>query len=87
MKLEVGKKLTRLLGGEIPMIVVIESIDIKTNTFMVNVEDSNIPVGEGWTFCSKTGYEIDDFLKWGPRYKRSGSFIKEIKVDNLLEKS
>jgi len=79
MKLKVGQKLTRLLAGVVPMKVTIESIDNKENTFMVSSDASGI---DGWIFDIKTGVEIDDFLKWGPKYGTTGSYIKEIVKSN-----
>ncbi len=29
-----------------------------------------------WSFCKKTGAEVDEDLDWGPPPKRTGSFIK-----------
>ena len=75
--MKIGDKLIRLLGGQIPMEVFVESIDESKNTFMTNRPDANIPEGEGWTFCSKTGMEIDPDLGWGPMYGKTGSYIKD----------
>ena len=77
MKIEIGDKLTRMLGGTLPMEVIVGSIT--EDTFRVGSADGKITHDEGWIFCSRTGYEIDHRLKWGPQYGTSGSFIKEIK--------
>lgn len=35
-----------------------------------------------WTFCPKTGAEIDEDLDWGPPPLSTGSFLKEITDHN-----
>ena len=32
-----------------------------------------------WQFDRKTGAEIDHELRWGPKYGRTGSYIKAVK--------
>lgn len=72
--MKVGDKLIRLLGGQIPMPVIVG--EVNEDTFKVGSEDGTVPWQDGWTFCKKTGAEIDDDLNWGPKYGKTGSFIK-----------
>lgn len=43
------------------------------------VADDKIICGS-WAFDRQTGAEIDDFLEWGPRTGRSGSFLTRIEA-------
>lgn len=53
---------------------------------VVSVEDDIIrcvphecpDLPDSWTFCRKTGAEIDHELQWGPMYGATGTFIKEL---------
>lgn len=60
--LKVGDTVTRWLAGTIPMNLVVASL----------TEDV---VDCGWTFCRRTGCEVDDDLGWGPPPKMTGSYI------------
>ena len=49
---------------------------------VTEVDDELIYVGEkgvGWTFDKVTGAEVDDDLRWGPQYGRTGSQIVAVK--------
>jgi len=71
-KIQPGDLVTRLVGGvaEVQLIVV-----------RVNEQEIHCGVpgtdgtseGNYWSFCRRTGAEIDHFLRWGPRYGRTGS--------------
>lgn len=82
MELKIDQKLTRLLGGSIPMEVIIGEID--DETIKVGSVDGIISYTDGWTFCKKTGVEIDERFKWGPKYGQTGSYIKEIVEENNI---
>lgn len=78
MKLEnvkVGDKLTRLLGGSIPMEVIVTIVNEKTvicgspDGFVKGTEE------DGWTFNRQNGAEIDTDLGWDG-VTVTGSFIK-----------
>lgn len=60
--IKVGDKVTRMLAGDIPMELTVQSV---TDTV----------IDCGWEFDRKTGCEIDDFLGWGPPPKMTGSFL------------
>ena len=61
---KVGNKVTRMLAGTIPMILVV-----------TEVTDDKIVCG-WWEFDKVTGAEIDEDLDWGPPPKLTGSFLK-----------
>lgn len=62
---EEGDAVTRILGGQ-PMTLKV-----------TEVTDDLITCGS-WTFCPKTGAEIDAGLDWGPPPMQTGSFLQEI---------
>jgi hypothetical protein len=62
-----GDIVVRMLGGTIPMELVV-----------TEVSDTVITCGD-WTFDRNTGAEIDADLEWGPEYGMTGSFLKEVK--------
>jgi hypothetical protein len=62
---KVGDTVRRMLAGTIP-------IDLK----VTELTDDLITTGGGWTFCRKTGAEIDEDLGWGPQ--GTGSILVEI---------
>lgn len=69
--LQVGDIVTRDLGG-VPMAGRIERMD----DTLFYWRALNFPAGpEGWTFDRATGAEVDEFLKWGPQYGVTGSFL------------
>jgi hypothetical protein len=47
------------------------------------IEDDKIICG-GWTFDGETGWEIDDYLDWGPPPKKSGSYIYHPQQEAIL---
>jgi hypothetical protein len=59
--LKPGDTVTRMLGGVVPMVMVVER----------NV----IHCGGGWTFDAATGAEIDEELGWGPAPGITGSYL------------
>lgn len=71
---QVGDTVIRLLAGAIEMPLKVTA-----------VTDEKIDCGP-WTFCARTGAEIDNDLNWGPPPKMTGSFLRmkdgeiEIKV-------
>ena len=63
MTYKVGDKVTRMLGGSIPINMVIDKIE------------DGIITASLWTFDEETGAEVDEYLDWGPPPKHTGSFI------------
>lgn len=78
--LEVGSKVVRLLGGVLPMQMVVSSVTDKVITCQ--------PVGTtiDYTFDRNLGYEIDEDLGW-PRIVgktiTSGSYLKPEVVNEV----
>ena len=83
--LKPGDKITRMLGGAVAMEMTVFAVN-DTRIFCV-VADAPEPLGleakdfdeemwPGWTFCRKTGAEIDEELGWGPEFGVTGSFLK-----------
>lgn len=66
--LSVGDTVTRMLGGSLPMKLKITQI-----------KDGLIHCGP-WTFCPKTGMEIDEELGWNANH--SGSYLAELQPLN-----
>ena len=65
-----GDSVLRMIGGVVPMTLTV-----------TEVTPTEIRVGDRavqWRFCKKTGAEIDDTLGWGPRYRRTGSYISSV---------
>jgi hypothetical protein len=62
--LKVGDEVIRLLGGCLEVRLVV-----------TEVTDTEIRCGD-WSFCRKTGAEIDEDLQWGPKYGRTGSYLR-----------
>ena len=58
-----GDVVTRLLGGTVPMRLRVTSVD-----------DERIWCS-AWCFDRETGAEIDEYLRWGPRYGYTGSIL------------
>ena len=62
--MKVGDHVTRMVGGSIPMPLIVTAIN------------DNIVTCGSWQFCATTGAEIDDDLDWGPPPKGTGSYIR-----------
>jgi hypothetical protein len=60
-----GTRVTRLVGGSIPMVLVVTSVD---DRFIYCGEE-----GAGWKFDRQSGAEVDEELGWGPGL--TGSFL------------
>jgi hypothetical protein len=65
--IKAGDRVTRMLGGEIPMKLTVTEVTLQ------------VIFCWPWMFDRRTGAEIDEDLDWGPPPKRTGSFIKEEK--------
>jgi hypothetical protein len=63
-KLQPGNVVTRMLGGELPMMLRVTKIT-----------DDLIFCGD-WTFDRATGAEVDEELGWGPQFGVTGSYLK-----------
>lgn len=63
---KVGDRVVRLLGGELPMELVV-----------TEVSDEVIVCGGpgGWRFDRVTGIEVDEELGWGPQFGITGSYL------------
>ncbi len=61
----VGDRVTRLVGGSIPMVLVVTSVD---DRFIYCGEE-----GAGWKFDRQSSAEVDEELGWGPGL--TGSFL------------
>lgn len=64
-----------MLGGELPMKMVVTSIENSIITCAA-LQDDGSTFNGGWTFDESTLAEIDEDLKWGPKYGVTGSFLK-----------
>lgn len=64
-----GDTVTRLLGGEIPMQLLVGRV---TDDLIYCLTPDG---SDAWTFDRVTGSEVDDELQWGPRWGRTGSFL------------
>ena len=72
-KVKVGDRLTRMLGGKIPVEVIVGRIDEKF--VYTSSADGVIPLEEGWKFLISTGGEVDEDLGWDG-LTHTGSYIK-----------
>lgn len=61
--LKVGDYVTREMCG------------LKEKWKVTSITSELITIGMGWTFDPKTGAEVDDYLRWGPKYGVTGSFL------------
>lgn len=71
-----GDKLTRMLGGTIPMEMIVEKVH----------EGLIFCVG-GWTFDAATGAEVDPDLGWGPPPLHTGSLLTAINGEQIVSLS
>lgn len=62
---EVGDRVTRLLGGSIPMLLEVEKVDMH-----------HIYTKGGWVFMRHNGAEIDPDIGWDANTK-TGSYLVE----------
>jgi len=69
--IKVGDTVRRMLAGTIPM-----------DLTVTNITPDLITTGGGWTFCPKTGAEIDEDLGWGPN--GTGSFLIEMPLSRAF---
>jgi hypothetical protein len=61
----IGDSVTRLLGGSIPMVLVVTGVD-----------DRFIHCGVGgWKFDRASGFEVDEEIGWGPQFGLTGSLL------------
>jgi hypothetical protein len=67
-----GDVVTRLVGELAEMQLVVVRVNEEEIHCGVPGTDG-LSEGNYWSFCRRTGAEIDDFLQWGPRYGRTGS--------------
>lgn len=66
--LKIGDTVTRMLAGKLPQKMVV-----------AEVNESLITCGGGWTFDRATGVEEDEYLQWGVKFGRTGSYLVEDK--------
>lgn len=75
-ELKVGDTATRMLAGKLPVKMVVR--EVKDDRLVMDaVEKEGVIFNGGWEFCRNTGAEIDDYLRWGPEYGATGSFLVE----------
>lgn len=67
---KVGDTVTRMLSGTIPMQLRVTKVD--DDLIHCGSEDFAV---QGWTFDRQTGAEVDEDLKWGPKYGYTGSYL------------
>lgn len=67
----VGDTVTQAFGGT----------EIRLKLVVTAVNDDLIQCGgpDGWHFDRETGLEVDEELKWGPKYGITGTFLVEDK--------
>jgi hypothetical protein len=66
---KVGDTVTRMLAGQIPMKLGVTKVD--DDLIYCGFADPE----QAWTFDRDTGAEVDDDLRWGPQYRRTGSYL------------
>lgn len=70
--IEVGDRVTRMLGGTLPMKLIVGKVD---ETFIYTATpDGKINVDEGWKFRRDNGAEVDEDLGWDG-IKATGSYL------------
>jgi hypothetical protein len=62
-----GDTVTRLLGGSIPMLLVVTRVDER----FIYCGDE----GVGYKFDRESGFEVDEEIGWGPQFGLTGSFL------------
>jgi beta-xylosidase len=67
--LKTGDTVVRMLAGVLPMPLKI-----------TDIKNGLIHCGD-WTFDKRTGAEVDDYLEWGPRYGKTGSYLTNEKIN------
>lgn len=73
-KLKPGDHVIRMLGGKLPMEMVIRKIE--NGLIYCEAADSpGWPDSELWRFEELTGAEYDPDLKWGSEWGATGSFL------------
>jgi hypothetical protein len=63
----VGDTVTRLIGGSIPMVLVVTRVDER----FIYCGDE----GVGCKFDRESGFEVDEEIGWGPQFGLTGSFL------------
>lgn len=66
--MQVGDEVTQLIGGIMPTPVRITRIEMLTG--IIHCADIR--------FCPETGMELDEEKEWGPKYEKTGSYLKEV---------
>lgn len=83
--LKVGETVTRMLGGRIPLLMIV--VKVTEEKIYCGVAREGIEIGmtvndgqeyEGWIFCRCCGAEIDEYLNWG--HGQTGSYLKPCEV-------
>jgi hypothetical protein len=72
-----GHTITRLPGGEVAMPMRVLRVDSDVLYCVPREMTPNVAVRRNliWTFDRASGAEIGDFLRWGPAYGITGSFL------------
>lgn len=77
----VGDQVTRMLGNKIPITQRVHAVDDKL-IYTKPDEPNDWDKADCWTFCRKTGLEIDEELSWGPEYGVTGSYLINLETLN-----
>lgn len=67
-----GDTVLRMIGGRIPMELLVT--DVTDDLILCSTPSGSVG---GWTFDRATGVEVDELLKWGPKYGVTGSTLVE----------
>lgn len=68
--IKVGDVVTRMLGGVVPMKLIVGEIDEKEDMIYIGKKDQG-----GWKFDRITGVEIDEDLGWTRESGNTGSYL------------
>ena len=72
MNVKRGDIVRRMIGGEIPMDMIVLKVDER---LIYAAPSSAVKPEEGWTFDRATGLEEDDDLGWGIMKGKTGSAL------------
>ena len=75
--LKVGDRVNRRIGDNGP-IMLMEVVDLGDDLIECGAVHGKSVLRFEWTFDRKTGAEVDDYLKWGPKYGITGTYLERI---------
>ena len=74
--LKIGDRIDRYLGSDFFMEMEVVGFDDNLLVCAAVLPGGGLVMG-GWTFDMATGAEVDLYLEWGPKWGKTGTYLKE----------